>query len=67
MIGRIAGITGLAPTDDPVTPEELLRTFDLAALPTTFPDLVQVQWDRPCSSDEGASDLDDRDGDNDDG
>ena len=67
VIGRIAGITGLAPTDDPVTPEELLRTFDLAALPTTFPDLVQVQWDRPCSSDEGASDLDDRDGDNDDG
>lgn len=44
VIGHIAGITGLAPTCDPATPEELLRTFDLAALPTALPDLVQVQW-----------------------
>ncbi|WP_197735963.1 tRNA glutamyl-Q(34) synthetase GluQRS [Arabiibacter massiliensis] len=44
VIGHIAGITGLAPTSEPATPEELLRTFDLAALPATFPDLVQVQW-----------------------
>lgn len=44
VIGHIAGITGLAPTCDPATPEELLTTFDLAALPTTFGDLVQVRW-----------------------
>lgn len=44
VIGHIAGITGLAPTCDPATPEELLATFDLAALPTTFGDLVQVRW-----------------------
>lgn len=44
VIGHIPGITGLAPTCDPATPEELLATFDLAALPTTFDDLVQVRW-----------------------
>lgn len=44
VFGHIAGITGLAPTCDPATPEELLATFDLAALPTTFDDLVQVRW-----------------------
>ena len=44
VIGHIAGITGLALTCDPATPEELLATFDLAALPTTFDDLVQVRW-----------------------
>ena len=31
VIGHIAGLTGLAPTFDPVTPEELLQVFDLAA------------------------------------
>ena len=45
VIGHIAGITGLAPACDPATPEELLGTFDLAALPTAFPDLVQVRWE----------------------
>lgn len=45
VIGHIAGLTGLAPTCDPATPEELLGTFDLAALPTAFPDLVQVRWE----------------------
>lgn len=45
VIGHIAGLTGLAPTCDPATPEELLATFDLAALPTAFPDLVQVRWE----------------------
>ena len=44
VIGHIAGLTGLAPTDEPVTPEELLAIFDLSALPTTFPDLVQIRW-----------------------
>lgn len=50
VIGHIAGLTGLAPTCDPATPEELLATFDLAALPTTFSDLVQVRWRPPSSS-----------------
>ena len=45
VVGHIAGLTGLAPTCDPATPEELLATFDLAALPTAFPDLVQVRWE----------------------
>ena len=45
VVGHIAGITGLAASCDPATPEELLQVFDLAALPTTFPDLVQVRWD----------------------
>ena len=45
VIGHIAGITGLASSCDPATPEELLQDFDLAALPTTFPDLVQVRWE----------------------
>ena len=45
VIGHIAGITGLAASCDPATPEELLQDFDLAALPTTFPDLVQVRWE----------------------
>ena len=44
VIGHIAGITGLAPACDPATPEELLATFDLAALPTTCDDHVQVRW-----------------------
>lgn len=44
IIGHIAGITGLAPTCEPAMPEELLATFDRNALPTLFPNLVQVQW-----------------------
>ena len=43
-IGHIAGITGLAPTCDPTTPEELLQTFSLGGLREKFPDLVQIQW-----------------------
>ena len=45
LIGHLAHLTGLSPTDDPVTPEELLATFDISALPTMFPDLVQVRWE----------------------
>ena len=45
VVGHIAGITGLAASCDPATPEELLQVFDLAALPTTCPDLVQVRWE----------------------
>lgn len=44
VIGHIAGITGLAPTCDPATPEELLEDFDVAELPSMFDDLVQVRW-----------------------
>lgn len=44
VIGHIAGITGLAPTCAPATPEELLEGFDVAALPAVFDDLVQVRW-----------------------
>lgn len=43
-IGHIAGITGLAPTCDPITPEGLLKTFSIEHLGTTFPDLVQIPW-----------------------
>ena len=44
VIGHIAGITGLAPTTDPVMPEELLGDFSVRALPTLFPDPVQIPW-----------------------
>ena len=43
-IGHIAGITDLAPTCDPATPEELLQTFSVDGLRDKFPDLVQIQW-----------------------
>lgn len=45
VIGHLAGLTGLAPTCEPATPEQLLTTFDLAALPTTFPNPVQIHWE----------------------
>ena len=44
IIGHIAGITGLAPTCDPATPEELLQTFNVDDLRDKFPDLVQIRW-----------------------
>lgn len=44
VIGHIAGITGLAPTTDPITPEELLRDFDVAKLATLFPNKLQILW-----------------------
>ena len=44
VIGHIAGVTGLAPTTDPATPEELLKTFDVAKLPATFEDPIQIPW-----------------------
>lgn len=44
VIGHIAGICGLAPTCDPATPEQLLRTFDAAQLPELFCDPVQIAW-----------------------
>ena len=44
VIGHIAGITGLAPTTDPVMPEELLGEFSVGELLTLFPDPVQIPW-----------------------
>lgn len=44
VIGHIAGITGLAPSCDPATPEQLLAGFRLQALPSCFPDLIQIPW-----------------------
>lgn len=44
IIGHIAGVCGLAPTCDPVTPEQLLRTFDVTQLPELFSDPVQIPW-----------------------
>ena len=45
VIGHIAGLTGLAPTCDPATPQQLLTTFDAAALPSRLRDLVQIRWE----------------------
>ena len=44
VIGHIAGITGIAPSCDPVSCEELLAEFDASRLPAMFPDNVQIQW-----------------------
>lgn len=44
VIGYLAGITGLAPTTEPTTPEELLGTFSLEQLPDYFVDKVQIRW-----------------------
>ena len=44
LIGHIAGLTGLAPSEEPATPEELLATFDLRRLPTMFQDRIQIAW-----------------------
>lgn len=43
IIGHIAGITGLAPSTDPVSCEDLLTCFDVNALSDLFPDKVQIQ------------------------
>ena len=44
IIGHIAGLTGLAPNTDPITPEELLPLFSVNQLKSCFPDPVQIQW-----------------------
>jgi glutamyl-queuosine tRNA(Asp) synthetase len=44
IIGHIAGITGIAPTCDPATPEQLLATFDLQAFASSIPNNVQIRW-----------------------
>lgn len=45
IIGHIAGITGIAPTCDPATPEQLLATFDAKKLAATLRDLEQIRWE----------------------
>ena len=44
VIGHIAYICGLAPEDEPLTPEQLLETFDLGCVGELFPDKVQILW-----------------------
>lgn len=45
LIGHIAGISGLAPTCDPLTPGELLKSFELASLPMMLRDHIQIRWE----------------------
>lgn len=44
IVGHIAGLTGLAETDEPATPEELLKGFEVSRLAAAFPDLIQIPW-----------------------
>lgn len=44
LIGHIAGITGLAPSCDPASPEELLSVFDLDAFANNLKDSIQIRW-----------------------
>ncbi len=44
VIGHIAGITGIAVTCEPATPEQLLKGFSLASLSHLFADNVQIAW-----------------------
>ena len=44
VIGHIAGITGIAATCEPATPEQLLKGFSLASLSHLFADNVQIAW-----------------------
>lgn len=44
VIGQIAGMTGLAPTCDPTTPEELLANFDPHSLSESFIDKKSIEW-----------------------
>lgn len=44
VIGHIAGLAGLAPTDEPATPEQLLEGFSVEQLAGAFHDPVQLLW-----------------------
>lgn len=44
LIGYIAGLVGIAPGCDPVTPEELLKSFDLDVLPAKLHNLAKIRW-----------------------
>lgn len=44
IVGHIAGITGLAASDEPATPEELLKDFSVKKFRARIPDAVQIPW-----------------------
>ena len=44
VIGHIAGITGLAPTCEPASPEELLATFSLETFKRNMGDPIRIAW-----------------------
>ena len=44
VIGHVACISGLAASDEPATPEDLLADFNLSTLAGCFPDKIQIQW-----------------------
>lgn len=44
VVGHIAQVVGLQPDDEPATPDELLKTFDLARFKRTIPDFIQIAW-----------------------
>lgn len=44
VVGQIAGMTGLAPTCDPATPEELLGCFDPHSFSESFIDKKSIEW-----------------------
>lgn len=44
VIGLIAGICGLAATTEPVSPQELLKTFDLQHFCDKCEDLIEIPW-----------------------
>ncbi len=44
VIGHIAGLTGLASTCEPISPEELLGMFEFDRIADCFPDKVQIVW-----------------------
>ena len=44
VIGYIAGLCRLAPSCDPISPEELLQSFDLSLWRANLPDTSQILW-----------------------
>ena len=44
IIGHLAGLTGLATTSDPVTPEQLLKHFELKNLPENLVSPTHIFW-----------------------
>lgn len=44
VIGHIAGMTGLAPTCEPATPEELLKGFDVGAFAANLKSKDEIIW-----------------------
>lgn len=44
VIGHIAWLTGIQEVDEPASPYQLLRGFDIEHVARSFPDLVQIRW-----------------------